>query len=49
MIWLLKLSFDQSSIIINHNFNDVFDSHIILEGTQERLLALLDIFSKDLN
>jgi hypothetical protein len=35
MMWLLKLSFDQNSIMINHKSNGNFKSHIILGGTQK--------------
>jgi hypothetical protein len=38
---LLKSSFDQNSIIINHKLNSDFISHLIFLGTQEELLALL--------
>jgi hypothetical protein len=41
MRWLLKSSFDQNSIVINHKFNGNFKRHIIIRGTLERLLTLL--------
>jgi hypothetical protein len=40
-MWLLKSPVDQNSIMINHKPNGNFRSHIILEVTQEELLALL--------
>jgi hypothetical protein len=33
--WLLKLPFDQNSILINHKPNGDFKSHLIFRGTQE--------------
>ena len=36
MMWLLKLSFDQNSIIINYKLNDNFNNYIILEETKEK-------------
>jgi hypothetical protein len=41
IMWLLKSPVDQNSIMINHKPNGNFRSHIILEVTQEELLALL--------
>jgi hypothetical protein len=41
MRWLLKSSFDQNSILIDHKFNDDFKSYFIFLGTQDGLLALL--------
>jgi phosphotransferase system IIB component len=34
-MWLLKLSFDQNSIVINHKLSNDFKSHIIFRKTQE--------------
>jgi len=43
MMWLLKLSFDQNSIMINHKFNNDFNNHIIFNIIQIGLLELLNI------
>ena len=48
MIWLLKLQFDQNSIIINHKSNADFNSHIIFSKTQVNFLELLVIMILDL-
>jgi hypothetical protein len=38
---LLKLSFNQNSIMINQKFNDKFNSYVIFKVTQDRLIVLL--------
>jgi hypothetical protein len=48
MRWILKLSFDQNSIMINYKHNGNFKNHLIIRGTQERLVKLL-CFMKLLN
>jgi len=35
IMWLLKSSFDQNSIMINHKANNNFKSHFIFLGAQE--------------
>jgi uncharacterized protein (DUF1919 family) len=40
IIWLLKLPFDQNSIIINHKPNSNFNSYVIFLWTQKGLVAL---------
>jgi hypothetical protein len=39
MMWLLKLLFDQNSIMINHMLSGDFKSYITLEVTQNELVA----------
>jgi hypothetical protein len=41
MRWLLKSSFDENLIVINHNTNSDFKSHIIIKRTQKELVTLL--------
>jgi len=41
MMWLLKSTSDQNSIMINNKPNDNLESHLIFSGTQEKLLVLL--------
>jgi hypothetical protein len=48
MMWLLKSSFDQNLIMINHKFNSDFNSYIILSKIQVikskvGLLELLEV------
>jgi hypothetical protein len=43
MIWLLKLLFDQNSIIINHKFNGDFNSHIIFSKNTSGLSKIIPL------
>jgi hypothetical protein len=38
---LLKLLFNQNSIMINHKLNNEFNVHIIFEETQKRFVAFI--------
>ena len=48
MKWILKLLFDQNSIIISHNDNDNFRGYIILKVTQKGHKNNLYYYSLDL-
>jgi hypothetical protein len=44
IMYFLKLSIDQNSIVINYKFNGDFKSHIIIKGTREWLLTLISVW-----